>query len=94
MLIGGAWQSAEGGRTLGTLDPATGEEIGRIAFASAGDVDQAVIAARVAFDGWRTTTPVNRARILWAIADLIEAHVDELAALETLDQGTPLFVAR
>ncbi len=48
----------------------------------------------MAFDGWRTTTPVNRARILWAIADLIEAHVDELAELKTLDQGKPLFVAR
>ncbi len=94
LLIDGAWQSAEGGRTFATLDPAKGEEIGRIASASASDVDQAVTAARIAFDGWHTTTPVNRARILWAIADLIEAHVDELAELETLDQGKPLFVAR
>jgi phenylacetaldehyde dehydrogenase len=53
-----------------------------------------VAAARAAFDGWRTTTPVKRSRILWAIADLIEANIDELAELETLDQGKPLFVAR
>ena len=61
---------------------------------AAADVDAAVAAARAAFDSWRTTTPARRARILWAIADLIEANIDELAELETLDQGKPLFVGR
>ena len=94
LLIDGAWQAAEGGRSLPTIDPATGVETARIAAASRSDVDQAVAAARAAFDGWRTTTPVKRARILWAIADLIEANIDELAEIETLDQGKPLFVGR
>jgi phenylacetaldehyde dehydrogenase len=94
LLIDGAWQSAEGGETIATLDPATGTETARIAAASPTDVDAAVAAARQAFDGWRKTTPLKRARILWAIADLLEAHIDELAELETLDQGKPLFVGR
>lgn len=94
LLIDGAWCGAESGATLATLDPATGVETARIAAASAGDVDKAVGAARAAFEGWRATPPLKRARILWAIADLIEAHIDELAELETLDQGKPLFVGR
>jgi phenylacetaldehyde dehydrogenase len=94
LLVGGDWQAAQDGSTLSTIDPATGVEIARIASASRGDVDQAVAAARAAFDGWRGTKPVNRARILWNIADLIERHIDELAELETLDQGKPLSVSR
>ncbi|RZF66012.1 aldehyde dehydrogenase [Sphingomonas populi] len=94
LLIGGEWRTAAGGATLPTFDPATGKETARVAAADAADVDAAVRAAQAAFDGWRTTTPVSRARILWAIADLIEAHIDALAELETLDQGKPLFVGR
>lgn len=94
LLIDGEWHAAENAATLATLDPATGTETARIAEASARDVDAAVGAARAAFDGWRATTPLTRARLLWAIADLIEAHIDELAELETLDQGKPLFVGR
>jgi phenylacetaldehyde dehydrogenase len=94
LLIGGVWQTAEAGATLPTLDPATGNENGVVPRASRGDVDAAVAAARAAFADWRATTPAKRARILWAIADLIEAHIDELAELESLDQGKPLFVGR
>ena len=94
LLIDGAWRAAEGGRTLATLDPATNTEIGRISDASAADVDEAVSAARRAFANWRTTTPARRAQILWKIADLLEAQIDALAELETLDQGKPLFVGR
>ena len=94
LLINGDWRAAASGRTLPTLDPATGREIGQIAAAGPADIDQAVQAARGALDTWRHTTPVERARILWAIADLIERHIDVLAELETLDQGKPLFVGR
>ena len=94
LLIGGAWQKAEGGKCFPTLDPATGAATGEIAAASAGDVAAAVAAARAALPGWKVTMPVERARILWAIADLIEANIDALAELETLDQGKPLFVGR
>ena len=92
LLIGDAWTAAAA--TLSTLDPATGDENGVIPRGSASDVDAAVAAARAAFPGWRATTPAERARILWAIADAIEANIDELAELETLDQGKPLFVGR
>lgn len=94
LLINGDWRAAASGRTLPTLDPATGREIGQIAAAGPADIDQAVQAARGALDTWRHTTPVERARILWNIADLIERHIDVLAELETLDQGKPLFVGR
>lgn len=94
LLIGGAWQHAEGGATLATLDPATGIETGQIAAATPVDVNAAVAAARAALPGWKATMPVERARILWKIADLLEAHIDALAELESLDQGKPLFVGR
>lgn len=93
LLIDGAWSSASVG-TFATLDPATGEEIGVLPRGRAAEVDAAVAAARRALTVWKATTPVARARILWAAADLIEAHIDELAELETLDQGKPLFVGR
>ena len=92
LLIDGNWTAAN--TTLATLDPATGAENGVVPRASVSDVNAAVAAARAAFPGWRATTPAKRARILWAIADLIEANIDELAELETLDQGKPLFVGR
>lgn len=94
LLIAGDWREAEGGRSFPTLDPATGQETGRIAQAGAADVDQAVAAAAAALPAWRATVPVQRAQILWKIAELIEANIDDLAQLETLDQGKPLFVGR
>jgi phenylacetaldehyde dehydrogenase len=94
LLIGNEWRSAEGGRTMPTLDPATGKQMATIALASGADVDLAVAAARRTLPLWSATAPLERARILWRIADLIEAHIDELAELETLDQGKPLFVGR
>lgn len=94
LLVGGAWRSATGGETFATIDPASGIETGRIAAAGPADVDAAVEAAQAALAGWKATVPVERARILWAIADRIEAEIDALAELETLDQGKPLFVGR
>lgn len=94
LLIDGEWRQAAGGQTFGTVDPATGEELGRVSLAGGADVDAAVAAARAALPGWKATVPVERARILWKIAELIEANIDALAELETLDQGKPLFVGR
>lgn len=94
LLIGGEWVEATGGATFATFDPATGSELGQCARAGAADVDAAVAAARKAQGGWAATVPVERSRILWKIADLIEANIDDLAELETLDQGKPLFVGR
>ncbi len=94
LLINGAWQGAQSGETLETIDPASGTVLGTIPAAGEADVAAAVAAARAALPGWKATTPVNRAKVLWAIADLIEANIDELAELETLDQGKPLYVGR
>ena len=94
LLIGGEWVAAQDGQCLATSDPATGVETGQIAAAGTADIDAAVAAARQALPGWRATVPAERARILWKIADLIEANIDDLAELETLDQGKPLFIGR
>ncbi len=94
LLIDGAWRAASDGGTMDALDPATGARTGCVPVATPADIDAAVAAAQRALPGWRGTVPVARAQLLWRIADLIEAHIDELAELETLDQGKPLPVGR
>jgi len=97
LLIGDRWQPAASGKTFETLDPSTGEVIARVAHGDAGDVDRAVKAARAAFEpgsAWRRTSPRQRARLLWRTAELIDEHADELAQLETLDNGKPFLGAR
>jgi phenylacetaldehyde dehydrogenase len=96
MLIGTDWVQAASGRRMDCLDPATGAVLAQVPEAGEIDVDRAVAAARQSFDGgaWRSMTPSARARILWRVGELIEAHIEELAELETLDQGKPLGVGR
>ncbi|MEM7701963.1 MAG: aldehyde dehydrogenase family protein [Pseudomonadota bacterium] len=95
-FIDGKWVDSASGETFATLDPATGETIGQMARGNAADVDAAVASARAAFeDGrWSGLTPMERSKTLWAIADAIESNIDELAELETLDQGKALYVGR
>lgn len=88
---------AAGIQLFQTIDPSTGEVITEVPEASPRDVDDAVARAREAFrpgSPWRSLVPAQRARVLWRIADLIEEHADELAELETRDQGQPLGIAR
>ncbi len=94
LLIGGEWRDAMSGARIDSLDPATGARLSSFARGSSQDVDAAVAAARKALETgeWPAMLPMARAQLLWRIADLIEAHIDELAELETLDQGKPLFV--
>ena len=88
MLVGGDRLAAEGGRTLPAWNPYTGEQIDTIPDATAADVDQAVQAARRAFDAaWRQTPGGDRARYMHRLADLIDEHADDLGRLETLDNG-------
>jgi len=96
MLIGGAWVEAQGGERLDSLNPATGKVLASIPSGDARDVDLAVRAAREALHSpaWRDLTGAQRARLLWKMADLMEAHLDELAELESLDQGKPLWVGK
>jgi phenylacetaldehyde dehydrogenase len=96
LLIGDRWEPGSGG-LIPTRDPATGAVLARIARADQADVGRAVASAREALEQqgpWASMTPMERAKILWTIADVLEAHIDELSELETLDQGKPLFVGR
>jgi acyl-CoA reductase-like NAD-dependent aldehyde dehydrogenase len=79
---------------LATIDPATGETLAEVPLATSAEVDLAVQAAADAFRGWRAIPPTQRARLLWALADLIEEHSEELAAIEVLDNGKPIGEAR
>ena len=95
LFINGQWTDAASGKTFETPNPATGETLARIAEGDAEDINQAVRAARAAFDGpWSRMTPSERGRIIWRIGDLILAHTDELAQLESLDNGKPFAVAQ
>jgi aldehyde dehydrogenase (NAD+) len=91
LLINGKFVDAASGKTFPTLDPRTGEVIARVAEGDAEDIDRAVAAARKAFDEgpWPRMTAYERSRILLRFADLIDKHNDDIAALETWDNGKP-----
>ncbi len=96
LLINNRWVNSQSGKTFATINPTTGEVICEVAEADAADVDLAVKAARAAFDHspWRKTNGVERSRLLGRLADLIEKNADELARLESLDNGKPLAMAK
>ena len=97
MLINGEWVDAVSGKTFDTLNPATEEVLASVAHGEATDVDRAVKAARAAFeDGspWRKMLPGERGRIIHRIGDLIMEHLEELALLDSLDNGKPFAVAK
>jgi phenylacetaldehyde dehydrogenase len=96
MLINGKWVNSLSGKTFPTYNPATGDVLARVAEGDKEDIDLAVKAARAAFeDGpWRKMSASERGRLIWKVADLIDANREELAELETLDNGKPLKVAR
>jgi acyl-CoA reductase-like NAD-dependent aldehyde dehydrogenase len=92
LYIGGEFLAAD--ETFPTLNPANATTLADVPFAGAAEVDAAVQAARSAFDGWRRLAPLERSRWLTRIADAIEEHADELAEIETLDNGKPLKESR
>ena len=95
ILIDGKWMNAASGKTFPTYNPATGEVLADVAEGDREDVERAVKAARKAFTGpWSRLTASERGRLIWKLADLLEAHLDEFALIETLDNGKPLAVAR
>lgn len=95
-LIDGQWHDAARGATLPVTNPSTGEVFAQAAAGEAADIDAAVAAARRAFDSgpWSKMPPAGRQRLLWRLAELIDAHADELALLEVLNTGKPLKIAR
>jgi aldehyde dehydrogenase (NAD+) len=96
MFIGGKWVPSASGKTFPTLNPATGEVICQVAEGDRADIDLAVKAARKAFEegAWPRLNASDRGRLLNKLADLIEEHREELATLESLDNGKPLNDAR
>jgi len=96
LLIDGKWVNSVSGKTFETLNPATEEVLCRVAEGGKEDVDKAVKAARRAFETgpWRKMSTAERARIMLRLADLIEKHADELAQIETLDNGKPINESR
>jgi len=96
LIIDGEEVDAVGGGRLEVINPATGESLAQVAAAEKPDIDRAVAAARKAFEArlWHGLPPARRGRILWRIADLIEAHLDELAEIETLNNGKPIAMSK
>jgi phenylacetaldehyde dehydrogenase len=95
-LIAGKWVPAVSGKTFEVFNPANDSVIARVAEGELEDINRAVSAARRAFDSgpWRRMTPSERGKLVWRIGDLILRHADELAELESIDNGKPRAVAR
>lgn len=91
LWIDGKWEDTKGGRMMSIEDPATGKKIAEVVDASRGDVDRAVQAAKRAFyDGrWSKKAPGERSKIIWKLADLIEANAEALAKVESENTGKP-----
>ncbi len=96
LFIDGEFRDAEGGDTFASINPATEQTIADIASAGAEDVDAAVAAARTAFETgpWAEMPARERGRILWRIGELLRENVEEVAILETIDNGKPIFESR
>jgi aldehyde dehydrogenase (NAD+) len=96
LLINGKFCDSISGKTFATLNPATEEILAQVAEAESPDIDAAVRAARAAFNNkrWRNMAARDRAKLLWKVGDLIMNNADELARLETLNNGKPIFESR
>ncbi len=88
-FIGGKWVPARSGATDQVLEPATGDLLDEVASSDAADVDDAVAAAKAAFDGWRSKTPRQRFEMLTKVADAIEADMEHIQDLEMRNVGKP-----
>ena len=95
LFINGEWRDAAGGKTLDVVNPATEEVIATVASAEQADVDAAVAAARAAFDGaWGKLSARERGRLVWKLGERLLERADEVARLETLHNGKPIFESR
>ncbi len=94
LFIDGQWQDAADGRTLPVFNPATDQEIGRVAHAGTPDLERALAAARKGFETWRDMPAIERSKIMRRAAVLLRERADLIAALLTQEQGKPLAEAR
>jgi aldehyde dehydrogenase (NAD+) len=96
LLIAGKFQNARSGKTFPSINPATEQVLANVAEADAPDIDDAVKAARAAYNGkaWRNMGARERSKLLWKLGDLILSNADELAMTESLDNGKPISESR
>src|SRR5256885_4409405 len=95
LFINGEWRDAAGRKTIEVVNPATEEVIAEVASAERADIDAAVAAARTAFDGpWGKLSARERGRLVWKIGEKLMERADEIARLETLHNGKPIFESR
>jgi len=95
LFINGEWRDAAAGKTIEVVNPATEEVIAEVAAADASDVDAAVAAARAAFDGpWAKLSARERGKLVWKIGERLMEKADEIAHLETIHNGKPIFESR
>src|SRR4051794_7139362 len=93
-FVGGEWADSVSGETMDVINPATGEVVAAVPRCSAEDVDRAVAAAAEALPDWLDKTPKDRSELLFALADVLDEHAEELAQLESLNVGKPLMASR
>src|SRR5688572_13493977 len=96
LFIGNAWKPASTGERFEVTNPATEETLAEVALGSEADVDQAVVAARACLEGdaWKGLSARKRGALLYRAADLLEGRADEVARLETQQNGKPLFESK
>src|SRR5690349_8815554 len=89
-FYGGAWHEPKSGRYVDTISPGTGRSLGKVADSDADDIDAAVAAAKAAFIEWRRMLPLERAKILRRIAEILRENANELAMIDAADCGNPV----
>ena len=94
LFIAGQWQDAADGKTIAVHNPATGQQIGRVAHAGIADLDQALAAAQKGFEVWRDMPAIERAKAMRRAATLVRERADAIAAIMTQEQGKPRAEAR
>ncbi|MBE2261161.1 MAG: NAD-dependent succinate-semialdehyde dehydrogenase [Burkholderiaceae bacterium] len=94
LFINGQWQDAASGKSLAVFNPATGQEIGRVAHAGVADLDAALAAAQKGFEVWRDMPAIERSKLMRRAAALLRERAGNIARLLTMEQGKPLVEAK
>ncbi len=96
LFIDNQWVEPHSGHTIDVVNPATGKAFAKAAAGSAADIDRAVRAARRAFESgpWPSMAPIERAQLIWRLADAVESAADEIAYILSLDNGMPMAMAK
>ncbi|HYW60722.1 MAG TPA: NAD-dependent succinate-semialdehyde dehydrogenase [Xanthobacteraceae bacterium] len=94
LLIDGAWRPAASGKTIPVLNPATGEEIGKVSHAEKADLDLALAAAQKGFAAWRKVSAFERYKVMRKAADILRANAEKIGTLMTMEQGKPVMEAK